>query len=390
MVSTPPAIIGWISTPVDRPSRHRPACARAMMSSNALPHGRLRSQIQAHAADLGLVLHLARRELGDDRETHDRGQRRRLVGRVGDARRRASGSPKAFEHAPRLLAGQPAFAAAVERARGRRRARRRRGCRRSPRRGPAAARATPRMRRSSPSARAAFSGNAYAGMRSPPTSSGGGRPGSAITQARIGFARRAGARVRRRCRRGWPSSVSPDLRRIDRREDDDQRVGCRRTSARLRSPCRYSSGPAEATMSTGLPMLASAGRNAARRARVSSLNWRDVESGRLAGVDGEDAGPAGVGDDRDARPAGSGCAVEARRDVEHLVDRVGADDAGLVEQRVDGDVAGGERGGVAAGGARSGARPSGLHRDDRLACARCAARAARTAADCRTIRGRAG
>ena len=90
------------------------------------------------------------------------------------------------------------------------------------------------------------------------------------------------------------------------------------------------------------------------------------------------------------RPARQRLRVEARGHVEHLVDRVGADDPGLLEQRVDRDVAGGERGGVAAGRARPRPRPSGLHRDDRLRRARSGGRAARTGADCRTIRGRAG
>ena len=119
-------------------------------------------------------------------------------------------------------------------------------------------------------------------------------------------------------------------------------------------------------MSTGLPTLASGGRNARSRARVSAENGDDGQAGRFARVDGENAGSAGVGDDRDAPAGGQRLRVEARRDVEHLVDRVGADDAGLMEQRVDGDVARGQRGRVAAGRARPGARPAGLDRDDRL------------------------
>ena len=53
-------------------------------------------------------------------------------------------------------------------------------------------------------------------------------------------------------------------------------------------------------MSTGLPMAASAGRNAASRARVAVAELGDVEPGGVARVGGENAGPAGVGDDRDA------------------------------------------------------------------------------------------
>ena len=107
-------------------------------------------------------------------------------------------------------------------------------------------------------------------------------------------------------------------------------------------------------MSTGLPTLASGGRNARepRAGRVGELG--DRQPGRFAGVDREDAGAAGVRDDRHAAPGGQRLRLEAGGDVEHLVDRVGADHAGLLEQRVDGDVAGGERRGVTAGGARAG------------------------------------
>ena len=158
-----------------------------------------------------------------------------------------------------------------------------------------------------------------------------------------------------------------------------------------RSPGGTRPGPADATMSTGLPTLASGGRNARRaRSRVAAENGDTVRPAASHASTARMPGSAGVGDDRDAAAGGQRLRVEARRDVEHLVDRVGADDAGLVEQRVDGDVAGGQRRGVAAGRARPGARASGLHRDDRLVPRRCAARAARTAAGSRTTRGTAG
>ena len=89
------------------------------------------------------------------------------------------------------------------------------------------------------------------------------------------------------------------------------------------------------------------------------------------------------------RPRGSGLAREQRRDVEQLLERVGADHAGLVEERVDGGLRAGERGGVRAGRPRA-----------RRACGRSSSRgsassratppcdAARTCAGCRTTRGR--
>ena len=55
------------------------------------------------------------------------------------------------------------------------------------------------------------------------------------------------------------------------------------------------------------------------------------EAGRLACVDRENPRAAGVGDDRDAVSRRERLRVEQDRDIEHLVDRLGADDAGLME-----------------------------------------------------------
>ena len=153
---------------------------------------------------------------------------------------------------------------------------------------------------------------------------------------------------------------------------------------------RYSAGPAEATMSTGLPTLATAGRNAEKRARVPAENSVTVSPAASHASTARMPGPPALVTIATRRPRGSGCDDEARGDVEHLVDRVRADHARLAEQRVDGDVARGERRRVAAGRARAGARPPALDDDDRLRRGRCGARAARSAAGCRTTRGRAG
>ena len=69
----------------------------------------------------------------------------------------------------------------------------------------------------------------------------------------------------------------------------------------------------------------------------------DLEAGRLAGVGAEDPRTAGVGDDRDAVAARRRLRRQQRGDVEELAERVGADHAGLAEQRVDGDVGGREQ-----------------------------------------------
>ena len=82
---------------------------------------------------------------------------------------------------------------------------------------------------------------------------------------------------------------------------------------------------------------------------------------------------------------------QQRGDVEQLVQRVGADHAGLLEQRVDGDVGGGQqRPGVRRGRARPGRRAAALDRQDRLLAGDPAARRGRTCAGCRTTRGTAG
>jgi hypothetical protein len=72
----------------------------------------------------------------------------------------------------------------------------------------------------------------------------------------------------------------------------------------------------------------------------------------------QNAWSSGVGDDRDATTRWERLGVEAGGDVEHLVQRVGANHAGLMKQRVDGDIARGQRGRVAARRPRSGARSS--------------------------------
>jgi hypothetical protein len=58
--------------------------------------------------------------------------------------------------------------------------------------------------------------------------------------------------------------------------------------------------------------------------------------------------------------------LETRGDVEHLVERLRADDSRLVKERVDAGIAGRQRRRVAAGGARAGIRPPGLDADNRL------------------------
>src|SRR5262249_48046189 len=81
----------------------------------------------------------------------------------------------------------------------------------------------------------------------------------------------------------------------------------------------------------------------------------------------EDAGAARVGDDPDPRPGRDRLRGEQRRDVEELLERAGADHAGLLEERIDGDVEARPRRRGTPGGPGAGGGPAGLHGDDRLA-----------------------
>ena len=119
-------------------------------------------------------------------------------------------------------------------------------------------------------------------------------------------------------------------------------------------------------MSIGLARPACGGRNDAQRRQGVGAELRQLEAVRLAGVGEQDAGAAGVGDDTDARAGGYRLRREQGGDVEQLLERAGADHAGLIEEGVDGDVEAGQRRGVARRGARAGRRAARLHRHDRL------------------------
>ena len=77
--------------------------------------------------------------------------------------------------------------------------------------------------------------------------------------------------------------------------------------------------------------------------------------------------PSGVADDGHAMSARQRLGAQHQRHVEQLVEGVDADDAGLAEQGVDGDVGAGHRRGVRRRRPYAGGRSTALHRDDRLA-----------------------
>ena len=73
---------------------------------------------------------------------------------------------------------------------------------------------------------------------------------------------------------------------------------------------------------------------------------RQVEPGVADRVGRHHARAAGVGDDRDAVGVGQRLAAENTGGVEQLVDRLRADDAGLIESRLVRLLGTGERAGV--------------------------------------------
>ena len=99
---------------------------------------------------------------------------------------------------------------------------------------------------------------------------------------------------------------------------------------------------------------------------------RQLETVGLARVGGQNPGTAGVGQDRDALAFRDGLMREERRDVEHLLERLGADDAGLLEKRVHDLVAAGQRPGMRGRRPRPRHGPASLDRDDRLGSAHAA------------------
>ena len=152
---------------------------------------------------------------------------------------------------------------------------------------------------------------------------------------------------------------------VDRREDHDQGVDVGRSERDLNRPAiRIRSRGRDHVDRIGDRRFRREERAQAVARRVGKL--RHLEPCRLAGIHGENAGAARVGDDRDAAAGGQRLRLQAGGDVEHLVDGVGADDARLLEEGVDGDVAGGERRRVAARRPRAGASAARFDGDDRL------------------------
>ena len=110
------------------------------------------------------------------------------------------------------------------------------------------------------------------------------------------------------------------------------------------------------------------GREPLREPIAGRLGQRlDPQPAGSAGVRADDPRPAGVGDDGDPVAGRERLVGQQRGHVEELAHRVGADDAGVSEHRVDGRVAGGEqRPRVRGRGALARRRAPRLHRHDGL------------------------
>ena len=94
---------------------------------------------------------------------------------------------------------------------------------------------------------------------------------------------------------------------------------------------------------------------------------RKLQALGLARVGAEDPEPARVRQHRDPASRRLGLAREERSDVDQLLERGGADHAGLLEERVDRRLRAGEGGRVRACGALAGGRRPALQSEDRLA-----------------------
>ena len=163
-----------------------------------------------------------------------------------------------------------------------------------------------------------------------------------------------------------PSRMSSDRGEIDRRENHDERVGFgRRQRHRDRAAVVVGAGGRDHVDRIRRRWRLPEGRRRGAGA-CSAENSAAVSPAASHASIAMIPGSAGVGDDADPRAPRQRLRVQARGDVEHLVDRVDANDAGLMEERVDGDVAGRQRGGVTAGGARARPASARLDRHDRL------------------------
>ena len=202
----------------------------------------------------------------------------------------------------------------------------------------------------------------YAGMRSSAAIRGSGWFATLKVQANTGLLRSPTARALATADRFQQERHR--LRAIDWRVHDDQAVDFGEARA-VTMACSYAAAPAEATRSTGLPN-SRARQFCASAVRVSVLNGGTTRPAALASISGKNTRSAGVGDDPDTRADRERLEIQALRDVEHLVDGVGTDDPGLLEEGIDGRFIRGEPRRMTAGRTAAGRCSPRLDNHDRL------------------------
>jgi len=94
--------------------------------------------------------------------------------------------------------------------------------------------------------------------------------------------------------------------------------------------------------------------------------FRNLQAARFAGVGAEDGRPAGVRDDSDAVALRQRLIREACRQCEHVFERLGAQDPGLLKQGFHPDIIGGQRSRVGSRGAFARRGTACLQDDDRF------------------------
>ena len=138
------------------------------------------------------------------------------------------------------------------------------------------------------------------------------------------------------------------------------------SSAATSSARAYRVASASPRMSIGLAWLQADGRKASRIFRVVGVGLASSPPALDQGVGGQDAGPAGVGDDRQLGPARPRLLGQHVGHVEDLRDRVDPQHADAAERGIEHLVAAGHRAGVRRRGLRRRLGPPRLDHDDRL------------------------
>ena len=258
-------------------------------------------------------------------------------------------------------------------------------CRRAPAPSPAVAAAIRRGSAARPSARAADSGYANAATRRELSRNAAGIPSEVITTASTGFSTSASPAAR-----STASATSSAVASRPGRTARSRRRPEGRPAAAAALP-RTSRAVAEPSMSTGFATLASR-RQHARAAPPSSPPRGAAAASPAASQASAQRIPRPPAFVRIAtrRPVEPRLARQQRGDVDQLLERLGADHARLVEQRVDRRLRAGQRGRVRAGGPLPHGGGAALEREDRLAARDTARQTSRSGAGSRTTRGRAG